>query len=104
MLQGADALGAITVYSDRPDAFDDQDAAVLAGLADQASIAIANVQLIAALERSREENAQRADAERTLENPLPAVGSLGTAPLTMSNRSTAGRGSPTMALAPTTDQ
>ena len=76
VLQRGDVLGAITVYSDRRDAFDAGDAAVLAGLADQASIAIANVQLIAELERSREENAQRADAERTLREIAARVSSI----------------------------
>ena len=76
VLQRGDARGAITVYTDRRDAFDEQDAAVLAGLADQASIAIANVQLIAELERSREENAQRADAERTLREIAARVSSI----------------------------
>ncbi len=76
VLQRGEVLGAITVYADRRDAFDEQDAAVLAGLADQASIAIANVQLIAELERSREENAQRADAERTLREIAARVSSI----------------------------
>ncbi len=76
VLQRGDVLGAITVYSDRRDAFDEQDAAVLAGLADQASIAIANVTLIDELERSREENAQRADAERTLREIAARVSSI----------------------------
>ena len=75
LLRG-EVLGAITVYSDRRDAFDEQDAAVLAGLADQASVTIANVQLIAELERSREENAQRADAERTLREIAARVSSI----------------------------
>ena len=76
VLQRGEVLGAITVYSDRRDAFDEQDAAVLAGLADQASIAIANVTLIGELERSREENAQRADAERTLREIAARVSSI----------------------------
>ena len=76
VLQRGEVLGAITVYSDRRDAFDEQDAAVIAGLADQASVAIANVQLIGALERSREENAQRADAERTLREIAARVSSI----------------------------
>ena len=76
VLQRGEVLGAITVYSDRRDAFDDQDGAVLAGLAAQASVAIANVQLIGELERSREENAQRADAERTLREIAVRVSSI----------------------------
>jgi PAS domain S-box-containing protein len=66
LLQRGATLGAITVYAARPDAFDDADAAVLGGLADQASVAIANVHLIRELEQSRAEIARRADAERTL--------------------------------------
>ena len=66
LLQREEVLGAITVYSVRPDAFDDADAEVLSGLADQAAVAIANVRLIRELERSRAEIARRADAERTL--------------------------------------
>ncbi len=76
VLQRGEVLGAITVYSDRRDAFDEQDGAVLAGLAAQASVAIANVQLIGELERSREENAQRADAERTLREIAVRVSSI----------------------------
>ncbi|HYH93678.1 MAG TPA: GAF domain-containing protein [Candidatus Saccharimonadales bacterium] len=66
LLQRGAVLGAITVYSTRLDGFDDADAAVLAGLADQAAVAIATVNLIEELERSRAEVARRADAERTL--------------------------------------
>ena len=66
LLQRGAVLGAITVYSIRPDGFDDADAAVLAGLADQAAVAIATVNLIEELERSRTEIAKRGDAERTL--------------------------------------
>ena len=46
-------VGAITVYGDRADAFDAEDAALLAALADQAAVAIANARLIDELERSR---------------------------------------------------
>jgi PAS domain S-box-containing protein len=76
LLQRGDVLGAITVYSERPDAFDPSDAAVLAGLADQAAVAIANAHLIAELERSREENARRADAERTLRGIAARVSAI----------------------------
>jgi GAF domain-containing protein len=38
LLERGDVLGAITVVSDRPDAYDEQDAAVLEGLADHAAI------------------------------------------------------------------
>src|SRR5919108_197455 len=69
-------LGVIEVYAVRPHAYDDQDAAVLAGLADQAAVAIANVRLILELERSREETARRADAERTLREIAVRVSSI----------------------------
>src|SRR6185312_9127564 len=49
----AGPLGAIEVMSRRPYAFDDFDAAVLGGLAEQAAIAITNARLIEELERSR---------------------------------------------------
>jgi len=76
LLQRDEVLGAITVYADRRDAFDDQDAAVLGGLADQAAVAIANVRLITQLEESREENARRADAERTLRGIAARVSAI----------------------------
>jgi PAS domain S-box-containing protein len=76
LLRGGEVIGTITVYADRPHAYDDQDAAVLAGLADQAAVAIANVRLILELERSREETARRADAERTLREIAVRVSSI----------------------------
>jgi PAS domain S-box-containing protein len=76
LLRRGEVIGAITVYVDRPDGYDEQDAAVLAGLADQAAVAIANVRLIAELERSREETARRADAERTLRGIAVRVSSI----------------------------
>ena len=76
LLRGGDVIGTVTVYADRPDAYDDGDAAVLAGLADQAAVAIANVRLIGELEASREETARRADAERTLREIAVRVSSI----------------------------
>ena len=66
----------MTVYAERQDAYDEQDAAVLAGLADQAAVAIANVRLIRELEASREETSRRADAERTLREIAVRVSSI----------------------------
>ena len=76
LIQRGEALGAITVYAEAVDAFDDADAALLAGLADQAAVAIANVRLIAELEGSREENARRADTERTLREIAARVSAI----------------------------
>jgi GAF domain-containing protein len=76
LLSGGEVIGTITVYVDRQNAYDEQDAAVLAGLADQAAVAIANVRLIVELERSREETARRADAERTLREIAVRVSSI----------------------------
>jgi PAS domain S-box-containing protein len=76
LLRGSEVIGSITVYADRKHAYDEQDAAVLASLADQAAVAIANVRLIVELERSREETARRADAERTLREIAVRVSSI----------------------------
>ena len=69
-------VGAITVYGDRPDAFDAEDAALLAALADQAAVAIANARLIEELEHSRAEIARRADSERTLREIAARVSAI----------------------------
>ena len=70
-------VGAITVYGDRPDAFDaEADAALLGALADQAAVAIANARLIDELERSRAEIARRADSERTLREIAARVSAI----------------------------
>ena len=69
-------LGVIEVYAVVADAFDGEDAALIRALAGQAAIAITNARLIDELERSREENAQRADAERTLREIAVRVSSI----------------------------
>ena len=69
-------VGAITVYGDRPDAFDAGDAALLGALADQAAVAIANARLIEELEHSRAEIARRADSERTLREIAARVSAI----------------------------
>jgi PAS domain S-box-containing protein len=69
-------LGALEVYSARPDAFDDEDAALIRSLAYQAAVAITNARLIEELDRSRGELARKADAERSLReigNRLTAI-------------------------------
>ncbi len=69
-------VGAITVYGDRADAFDEADAGLLAALADQAAVAIANSNLIEELERSQAETTRRADAERTLREIAARVSAI----------------------------
>ena len=69
-------LGVVNAYSDRPDAFDAKDAGLLAALADQAAVTIANARLIDELEVSREEIARRADAERTLREIAARVSAI----------------------------
>ncbi|HXI81584.1 MAG TPA: GAF domain-containing protein [Verrucomicrobiae bacterium] len=59
-------LGAISVSSHRPDAYDDNQADLLQALADQAAIAIQNARLIDELDRSGMELARRAEAEQSL--------------------------------------
>ena len=76
LLRGGVVIGAVTVYSDRRDGYDAQDAAVLAGLADQAAVAIANVRLIAELERSRKDVERRAEAERSLRQIAARINAL----------------------------
>jgi PAS domain S-box-containing protein len=70
------ALGAITVYGDRVDAFDQADADLLAALANQAAVTIANAHLIAELERSRADLARQADSERTLREIAARVSAI----------------------------
>ncbi|HYX12563.1 MAG TPA: GAF domain-containing protein, partial [Candidatus Acidoferrum sp.] len=59
-------LGAISVSSELPDHYDESEAEILQGLADQAAIAIQNARLIAELNRSRREIGRRAGAEQSL--------------------------------------
>ena len=69
-------LGAIEVYRRDRHAFDDIDAAVLGGLADQAAIAITNARLIEELERSQAAVAKRADTERALRDITARIAAL----------------------------
>ena len=69
-------VGVVNAYSERPDTFDATDAGLLAALADQAAVAIANARLIDELERSRAEIARRGDAERTLREIAARVSAI----------------------------
>jgi PAS domain S-box-containing protein len=69
-------LGAIEVYRRERNAFDDIDAAVLGGLADQAAIAITNARLIEELEGSQAAVARRADTERALRDITARIAAL----------------------------
>lgn len=66
LVQGDDVLGALGAFSTRTDAFDAARIALVRSLADHAAAAMANVRLIAALDTSRVELAERAEVERTL--------------------------------------
>jgi PAS domain S-box-containing protein len=65
---GGDAavLGALSVHAPEAGRFGEPEAALLGALADLATIAIRNAELIADLATSREETARRAETERTL--------------------------------------
>ena len=71
-----EVLGVVNAFSERADTFDATDAGLLAALADQAAVAIANARLIDELERSRGEIARRADAERTLREIAARVSAI----------------------------
>ena len=62
--------------SREPNAFDELDAAVLGGLAEQAAIAITNARLIDELERSRRALARRAETERSLRDITARIAAL----------------------------
>ena len=66
MVGEAVVLGTLAVFAGEAGRFRDQDAALLGALADLATIAIHNAELIAELASSREETARRAETERTL--------------------------------------
>ena len=76
LFDGEDTIGALLVESYRKDAYDEAAADRLSSLALQASIAISNARLFAALAQSREEIARRAEAERTLREIAAEVTAL----------------------------
>ena len=69
-------LGTLAVFSADVGRFGDQQAALLAALADLATIAIHNAELIRELGRSREEVTRRAETERTLREIAARVTSI----------------------------
>ena len=69
-------LGTIEVFRTKPAQFDEIDAAVLGGLADQAAVAMTNARLIAELARSRAEIEHRAERERSLRDIAARITSL----------------------------
>ena len=66
MVGEATVLGVLAVFAPEPGRFGEQGAALLGALADLATIAIHNAELIRELGRSREETARRAETERSL--------------------------------------
>ena len=66
IIMEAGVLGTLSVFTDRPGAFDDADARLLGALADQLAIAATNANLIEQLERSEVQLAARVESERAL--------------------------------------
>jgi PAS domain S-box-containing protein len=66
LVAGGVAFGALGVFDHVPDAFDDQQVALVRALADHAALEMANAKLIAELDRAREATARRAELERSL--------------------------------------
>ena len=60
------AIGALTVFSSRPDAWGEKDGGLLEAIADQAAITIRTTRLIDELDRSREALGRRAEAEQAV--------------------------------------
>jgi len=69
-------IGAIGVYSERPGAFDADDAELLGLLADQAAIVLTNARLNAEAEVAADRLARRVEAQRTLGEIAAAITSL----------------------------
>ena len=66
IVSGDEVFGALGAFSTRPSAFSASQLALVRALADHAAVAMANARLIEALDHSRSELAQRAEAERSL--------------------------------------
>jgi PAS domain S-box-containing protein len=69
-------LGILKVATTRPNAFDDEDAALMAAFADQVVVAIQNARLIDELGRSKVEISRRADAERAVREIAANISAL----------------------------
>jgi PAS domain S-box-containing protein len=69
-------LGTLAVFTDQVGAYDEEDAALLATLADQATIAIQNSRLVEDLDRSRAENARRAEVEQAVREIAAQISAL----------------------------
>lgn len=69
-------LGVLKVATVRPDAWDDEDAALMAAFADLVVVAIQNARLIDELGRSRSEISRRADAERSVREIAANISAL----------------------------
>lgn len=76
LIGDAGAFGALTVFTDRPDAWDESDAAILESIATQAAIAITRARLIEELGRSRAKLARRAAAEQSLREVAARITAL----------------------------
>jgi PAS domain S-box-containing protein len=76
LMSDADLLGILKVSTTRHDAFDDEDAALMAAFGDQVVVAIQNARLIDELGRSREEISRRADAERSVREIAANISAL----------------------------
>jgi PAS domain S-box-containing protein len=76
MLGEAGPMGALGVYSVEPGKFDDDDAALLGLLADQAAIVLTNARLYAEADVSRRRLAHQVEAQRTLAEIATAITSL----------------------------
>lgn len=66
-------IGVLNVASGRPNAFSEDDEALLQALADEASIAVTNARLIGQLHRSREDLARQAAIERALREVASSI-------------------------------
>ena len=66
LVTGEIAFGALGVFDHVPDAFDDQQVALVRALAGHAALEMANAKLIAELDRARGATARRAELERSL--------------------------------------